>query len=92
MIRQAEARDIADITELHYMAGQEMFQYYLASDEAVSRELLQLLVSKPDTPFSGDFFWIYEEEETVKAAISVFPGGKMEGLERNISRYGRIES
>ena len=89
MIRQAETKDIADITKLHYMAGRKMFQYYLASDEATSSALLRLLVSKPDTPFSRDFFWIYEEEETAKGVISLYPGGNMKSLERNIGRYGK---
>ena len=89
MIRKAELKDKTDISRLHYMAAPNIFNYFFASTEKTALEILDRLYEKPDTIFSKDFFWVNEENGTIKGAISIFPGEEEKLLEKNIGKYGK---
>jgi ribosomal protein S18 acetylase RimI-like enzyme len=90
MIRKAAGKDKADISKLHYMAGQHFFNYFFASPETIALKILDRLYEPPDTIFSRDFFWVHEDQGTIKGAISLFPGSDKKLLEENIGRHGRV--
>jgi N-acetylglutamate synthase-like GNAT family acetyltransferase len=90
MIRKAELKDKGDITRLHYMAGPNLMKYFFAcnSDEK-TYTVLDLLYESNETIFSKEYFSLFEENEKVKGAISLFPGNKKKLLEKNIGQYGK---
>lgn len=89
MIRKAEAKDKAAITKLHYMAGEHFFNYFFASTKKTALTILNRLYKPPDTIFSKDFFWVYEDQGTIQGAISLFPGMEKKLLEENIGKQGK---
>jgi ribosomal protein S18 acetylase RimI-like enzyme len=89
MIRKAEEKDKADISKLHYMAGEHFFNYFFASTKTTALKILDRLYKHPDTIFSKDFFWVYEDHGTIRGAISLFPGGDKKLLEENIGKQGK---
>lgn len=86
MIRKAEGKDRADICKLHYMAGEHFFNYFFASTKKTVLKTLDRLYKLPDTIFSMDFFWVYEDYGTIQGAISLFPGRDKKLLEENIGK------
>lgn len=88
MIRGAELKDKTDISRLHYMAAPNIFNYFFAGAKT-ALEILDRLYEKPGTIFSRDFFWVNEENGTIKGAISIFPGKEKKLLEKNIGKYGK---
>jgi ribosomal protein S18 acetylase RimI-like enzyme len=89
MIRKAERKDKADISRLHYMAGQHFFNYFFAGTEIIALKMLDRLSEPPDTIFSRDFFWVHEDQGTIQGAISIFPGKDKELFEKNIGIQGK---
>jgi ribosomal protein S18 acetylase RimI-like enzyme len=89
MIRKAEGKDKADITKLHYMAGEHFFNYFFAGPETIALKILDRLYELPHTIFSKDFFWVQEDRGTIRGAISLFPGSDKEWFEKNIGRHGK---
>ena len=89
MIRKAEEKDKADISKLHYMAGEHFFNYFFASTKTTALNILNRLYEPPDTIFSKDFFWVYEDQGTIQGAISFFPGMDKKLLEENIGKQGK---
>ena len=89
MIRKAEARDRADISRLHFIAGPNINKYFFASDEATVIRLLERLYDTPQTILSMEYFRLDEENSAVKGAICIFPAGEKKLLERNIGKYVR---
>jgi ribosomal protein S18 acetylase RimI-like enzyme len=88
VIRKAELKDKTDISRLHYMAAPNIFNYFFAGTKT-ALAVLDRLYEKPDTIFSKDFFWVNEENGTIKGAISIFPGKEEKLLEKNIGKYGK---
>ena len=89
MIRKAEEKDEADISKLHYMAGELFFNYFFASTKTKALKILDRLYKPPDTIFSKDFFWVHEEGGTIQGAISMFPGMHKKRYEENIGKQGK---
>ena len=89
MIRKAEEKDKADISKLHYMAGEHFFNYFFASPETIALNILDRLYELPDTIFSKDFFWVHEDHGTIRGAISLFPGRDKKLFEENIGKQGK---
>jgi ribosomal protein S18 acetylase RimI-like enzyme len=89
MIRKAEEKDKADISKLHYMAGEHFFNYFFASTKKTALNILDRLYEPPDTIFSKDFFWVHEDQGTIQGAISLFPGRDKKLLEENIGKQGK---
>jgi ribosomal protein S18 acetylase RimI-like enzyme len=90
MIRKAELKDKKDITKLHYMAGPNFMKYFFAcnNDEKACR-ILELLYESSETIFSKEYFFLFEEDEKVKGAVSLYPGNQKALLEKNIEKYGK---
>ena len=89
MIRKAEGKDKADISNLHYMAGEHFFNYFFASTKTTALKILDQLYEPPETIFSKDFFWVHEDHGTIRGAISIFPGKDKELFEKNIGKQGK---
>jgi ribosomal protein S18 acetylase RimI-like enzyme len=89
MIRKAVRKDKADISKLHYIAGKHFFNYFFASTKKTVLKILDQLYEPPDTIFSKDFFWVYEDRGTIQGAISHFPGREKKFLEENIGKQGK---
>jgi ribosomal protein S18 acetylase RimI-like enzyme len=89
MIRKAVEKDKADISRLHYMAGEHFFNYFFASPETIALNILDRLYELPDTIFSKDFFWVHEDHGTIRGAISLFPGRDKKLFEENIGKQGK---
>jgi ribosomal protein S18 acetylase RimI-like enzyme len=89
MIRKAEEKDKADICKLHYMAGTHFFNYFFASPQRMVLKILNRLYKLPDTIFSKDFFWVDEDQGSIRGAISIFPGMHKQLLEENIGKHGK---
>jgi hypothetical protein len=89
MLRKAEGKDKADISKLHYMAGEHFFNYFLASTKTKALKILDHLYEPPDTIFSKDFFWVHEDQGTIQGAMSLFPGMDKKLLEENIGKQGK---
>jgi ribosomal protein S18 acetylase RimI-like enzyme len=89
IIRKAEGKDKADISKLHYVAGEHFFNYFFASTKTTALNILDRLYEPPDTIFSKDFFWVYEDQGTIRGAISLFPGMDKKFLEENIGKQGK---
>ena len=89
MIRKAVGKDKAAITKLHYIAGEHFFNYFFASTKTTSLKILNRLYAPPDTIFSKDFFWVYEDRGTIQGAICFFPGMDKKLLEENIGKQGK---
>ena len=89
MIRKVEGKDKADISKLHYMAGEHFFNYFFASAKTKALKILDHLYEPPDTIFSKDFFWVYEDQGTIGGAISFFPGMNKKLYEENIGKQGK---
>jgi ribosomal protein S18 acetylase RimI-like enzyme len=89
MIRKAGVKDKADITKLHYMAGEHFIDYFFASPKTTALEILNRLYEPPDTIFSKDFFWVDEDQGTIGGAISFFLGRDKKFLEENIGKQGK---
>lgn len=89
MIRKAELHDKAAISKLYYLSGPNISKYFFASSEQIALNILNRLYEHPETIFSKDFFWVYEEDGTIKGAISIFPGKDKKVFEKNIGKYGK---
>jgi len=89
MIRKAVSKDKADISKLHYMAGEHFFNYFFASTKTTALKILNRLYEPPDTIFSKDFFWVHEDHGTIRGAISFFPGMHKKLYEENIGKQGK---
>jgi ribosomal protein S18 acetylase RimI-like enzyme len=89
MIRKAVSKDKADISKLHYMAGEHFFNYFFASTKTTALKTLNRLYALPDTIFSKDFFWVHEDQGTIQGAISFFPGMHKKLYEENIGKQGK---
>ena len=89
MIRKAEGKDKADISKLHYMAGEHFFNYFFASTKTTALKILNRLYAPPDTIFSKDFFWVHEDQGKIQGAISFFPGMNKKLYEENIGKQGK---
>lgn len=89
MIRKAVSKDKADISKLHYMAGEHFFNYFFASTKTTALKTLKRLYALPDTIFSKDFFWVHEDQGTIQGAISLFPGMDKKLFEENIGKQGK---
>jgi ribosomal protein S18 acetylase RimI-like enzyme len=88
MIRKAELHDKAEISKLHYMAAPNIFTYFFVS-QTTAINILDRLYEAPETIFSKVFFWVHEEDGTIKGAICIFPGKDKKLLEKNIGKYGK---
>jgi RimJ/RimL family protein N-acetyltransferase len=90
MIRKAESEDKKYVTKLHYMAGPNLIKYFFACDnDEKACTILDLLYESNETIFSKEYFFLFEENDKVKGAISLFSGGKKKSLEKNIGNYGK---
>lgn len=89
MIRKAEGKDKSDISKLHYMAGELFFNYFFASTKTTALKMLNRLYAPPNTIFSNDFFWVQEDQGTIRGAISIFPGMNKKLYEENIGKQGK---
>jgi ribosomal protein S18 acetylase RimI-like enzyme len=89
MIRKAVGKDKVDISKLHYMAGEHFFKYFFATTKKTAVNILDRLYEPPDTIFSKDFFWVHEDQGTIRGAISLFPGRDKKFLEENIGKHGK---
>lgn len=88
MIREAREQDKTMISTLHYLAAKHFLVYFFASPEALILKMLDRLYETTDTFFSGEYWWVHEEQGAVQGGISVFPGKDKKMLERNIRNYG----
>jgi ribosomal protein S18 acetylase RimI-like enzyme len=70
------------------MAAPNIFNYFFAGTKT-ALEILDRAYDKSGTIFSKDFFWVNEENGTIKGAISIFPGKEKKLLEKNIGKYGK---
>jgi ribosomal protein S18 acetylase RimI-like enzyme len=89
MIRKAVSKDKADISKLHYMAGEHFFNYFFSSTKTTALQILDRLYAPSDTIFSKDFFWVYEDQGIIRGVISLFPGMDKKFLEENIGKQGK---
>ena len=90
MIRKAESKDKKIITRLHYAAGPNLMKYFFACSTDEKAYLIpDLLYESNDTIFSRENFHLFDENETVKGAVCLFPGDRQAVLEKNISKYCR---
>ncbi|MFC1670052.1 GNAT family N-acetyltransferase, partial [Spirochaetota bacterium] len=83
----AESKDKQYISELYYISGPELYSYSFAGKKSQVVTLIAELSEKPETIFSKDFFWVYEEDNIIKGAISIFPGIKKPRYQMNIRKY-----
>ena len=89
MIRKAELHDKVAVSKLNYLSGPNIFKYFFTSNEQTTLKILERLYESPETIFSKDFFWVHEEDGTIKGAISIFPGKDKKLFEKNIGKYGK---
>lgn len=89
MIRRASHLDAVPCSELLYLSSPALYTYFFASGKEKAVEVLKVLFEKPANPFSGEFFWVYEDGGNVLGAIVLFSGRVKEELERNLGQYGR---
>ncbi len=89
MIRKAELKDKKEITKLHYMAGSNLMEYFFACDDEKLYTILDLLYESTETIFSKEYFFLFEENDKVKGAISLYQGNLKKLLEKNIGKYGK---
>lgn len=89
MIRKAEPKDKQACSQLNYMGGEAIFDYFFASTSSGVLPVIEFMFDTPDTFMSGNWYWVDKEAGQVRGAAVVYPGKIKKDLEKNMNKYGK---